>query len=118
MFWTKRHENNFPEEIKNPNFLSGRNYEEGNFADSVCLTGIFGDMKASRVDLLADFIIYKIKNDKKFFNEFVNFLERSQNRQCLLKRILKTELIEDIKKIFSEKRFLPSKRFSCFSKID
>jgi len=49
------------------------------------------------------FLLNKIKNDEKFFNAFINFLEKNEDRHELIVRIVREKLIESCMKSFSKK---------------
>lgn len=110
MFWFKRFKRNHPEEIKGNsvkvkkslNVNLGENFRL-KAKDIDYVTDAINKALASRANLFVEFILHKVKNDKEFFEEFMKFLERDQNKRDLLLNIVKINFIESCRKIFSEK---------------
>jgi hypothetical protein len=103
MFWSKRFKRNLPEEMKNSEFILEAKTEETDIKYFNHISEETFRLKNYTSNPLVEFIIYKIKTDEKFFDEFVNFLDRNQNRHDLLMSILRANLIEDSRKIFPKK---------------
>jgi hypothetical protein len=102
MFWFKKLKRNLPEEIKNPKPKQETKIENLSFKDIDYITEAIVKALACRTDPLVRLIIHNIKSDEKFFNAFINFLERSENKHDIFLAILKTNFIESCKKVFSK----------------
>jgi hypothetical protein len=102
MFLVKRFKRNRPEEIK---ILKNKNepkIEDISPRDIDYITRAILKALIYRTDPFVRFLLNNIKNDEKFFKEFINFLERSQNKHDLLLNMVKTNLIESCRKVFSK----------------
>ncbi len=102
MFWFKKFKRNCPEEIESPKIRAETKIENLSPRDIDYVTGAILKALARRTDPLVRLLLRNIKNDEKFFKEFINFLERSQNKHDLLLSMVNANLIESCRKIFSE----------------
>jgi hypothetical protein len=103
MFWFKRFKHNCPEEMKNSKFKAEPKIGNLNFKDIDYITEAITKALACRTNPLVKLLLYNVKNDEKFFKEFINFLERNQNKHDFLLSVVRTNLIESCRGIFSEK---------------
>lgn len=103
MFWFKRSKRNIPEDMKEPRINTKTKIMHLNNGDIDYITEAIIKALAHRTNPLVRLVMYKIKTDKKFFDEFINFLKRSGCYRDVLLNIVKTNFIESCRKIFSKK---------------
>lgn len=99
MFWHKSKKQ--PEEYKNLNLKIEKESKELNFSDIDYITEGIKKALNAKTDPIVRFIVQKIKNDKKFFEEFMNSFKESEDKREILLKIIKANLIESCRKIFS-----------------
>ena len=103
MFWLKKFKRKHPEEMKELEMkIENPKTKNLDSRDIDYITGAILKALDRRTNPLVRLILQKVKNDKKFFEEFMKFLERDQNKHDLLLGIVKANLIESCRKIFSE----------------